>query len=77
MSKQLIRIKSKDLTAKLNELIGIEIHIVLDNGITFLGSLASIDHDKIAFYDSRKHAHQFPITDVYEVIYETRKAAKL
>jgi hypothetical protein len=76
MSKQLIRIKSKDLTDQLNALVGIEIHIVLENGITFLGALKGIELDKISFVDARKHAHQYAISDIYEVVYDTKKATK-
>jgi len=71
MSKRLIRIKSADAFLKLENHIGVELNVVLENGKTHFGVLNSITTVQMIIADTREHLHKLMISDIYEIVLDT------
>lgn len=71
MSKRLIRIKNKDAFQKLEKYIGAEVNVVSKNGNTHFGVLTKLTAEYLIVEDPRKHIHQLPFSEVYEIIMDT------
>ncbi|HEV7349948.1 hypothetical protein [Telluribacter sp.] len=72
MSKRLIRIFVAEVPARLNELSGQDLHVVLRNGQTYLGTLVTLAAGVLTLRDTRGHAHQISLPEIEEVIYDRK-----
>ncbi|GAB3165518.1 hypothetical protein [Telluribacter humicola] len=72
MSKRLIRIFAADVPARLNELSGHDLHVVLRSGHTHFGKLLSFTPDLLTVQDSRGHRHAISVAEMEEVIYDKK-----
>jgi ABC-type bacteriocin/lantibiotic exporter with double-glycine peptidase domain len=72
MSKRLVRIKGAEVFTQLQHQIGTELNAVLHNGTTHYGILHSIATDQLYITDPRKHSHKITISEIYEIIMDTR-----
>ena len=70
MSKRLLRISSKDIFASLESLLRTEINVVLDDGNTHFGKLASYTQEQLLLHDTRNHPHTISLPSVYEIVYD-------
>ncbi len=66
----MMRIKPVMIFEKLKTLNGIVLNAVLQNGKTYYGTLVEVTNDFIVLEDTRYHSHKFPITTIYEVVYD-------
>ncbi len=74
MGKRQVRIAAKDLTTKINDLIGLEINIVTRSARPLFGVLKKVDKDKLIIKNLRLHTITCPIDDVLEIIYDKEAA---
>ncbi|WP_247234407.1 hypothetical protein [Telluribacter sp. SYSU D00476] len=74
MSKRLIRIGAVDVPARLNELSGQDLHVVLRSGHTHLGQLLTYSPYTLTIRDSRGHRHVIPVAEMEEVIYDKKSS---
>ena len=72
MSKRLIRIGAADVLARLNELSGQDLNVVLSSGHTHFCQLLTFSPEVLTIRDSRGHRHTIPVADMEEVIYDKK-----
>ncbi|MEO6282880.1 MAG: hypothetical protein ABIN80_13235 [Dyadobacter sp.] len=70
MSKRLVRISTANIFPALEKLIKQEINVILQNGNTHFGKLASFTKEKLILTDTRNHSHQLTLSELYEIVYD-------
>lgn len=69
MSKRLVRIPTAKIFPALEKLIKQDINVILQNGNTHFGKLASFTQDQLILTDTRNHPHKLALSELYEIIY--------
>lgn len=70
MSKRLVRISTANIFQSLDKLVKREINVILQNGNTHFGKLASFTKEQLVLTDTRNHPHQLPLSELYEIVYD-------
>ena len=70
MSKRMMRLRPENAFEKLENLSGISLNVVLENGSTYYGTLLSVSQELVTIVDTRQHTHKILIPEVYEIIYD-------
>jgi small nuclear ribonucleoprotein (snRNP)-like protein len=70
MSKRLVRISTANIFPALEKLIKQEINVILQNGNTHFGKLASFTKEQLILTDTRNHSHQLALSELYEIVYD-------
>ncbi|MBC7891296.1 MAG: hypothetical protein H7Y12_03710 [Sphingobacteriaceae bacterium] len=71
MSKRLLRFFPTDFAAKLPELIGADVHVVRNDGVTLHGRLLSHDKSSLVLQDFLRHRHTLRLDEVEEILRDT------
>jgi small nuclear ribonucleoprotein (snRNP)-like protein len=77
MSKRIVRISSAKIYPSLENLIKKEINVVLQNGNTHFGKLASFTPEQLTLTDTRNHSHQLALSELYEIVYDLHSAGTI
>jgi hypothetical protein len=70
MSKRLIRVAAADVPARLPELSGQDLNVVLRSGNTYFGRLVSASAEVLTLRDTRGHWHSIQVPELEEIIYD-------
>lgn len=70
MSKRLIRLGSKDITANVSQLQGKDLNVIAVSGHTYFGQMVSCTDSVFVLKDFRSHEHQLALIDIERVIYD-------
>lgn len=70
MSKRLIRLNPGIIFTKLGNITGLKVNAVLQNGLTYFGTIESVTAEHIILADARSHLHNIAISALYEIIYD-------
>ncbi|WAC12384.1 hypothetical protein [Dyadobacter pollutisoli] len=70
MSKRLVRISTANIFPSLDKLVKREINVILQNGNTHFGKLASFTKERLILTDTRNHPHELALSELYEIVYD-------
>jgi small nuclear ribonucleoprotein (snRNP)-like protein len=74
MGKRLIRIFQKDIPARINTLLNLEINLVLRNNKTIHGVLKKVDNDLLTMDGVMHEKHTVKVEEITEIIYDKEAA---
>ncbi|MCB9232256.1 MAG: hypothetical protein H6581_11365 [Bacteroidia bacterium] len=77
MGKRNVRILKNQLSERLAELPGKEVHLVMRDGSTSFGTVTQagagfveLRDANLHWYNKHKHLHQFPLEKIMEIIFD-------
>ncbi|NJL14581.1 MAG: hypothetical protein HC913_17315 [Microscillaceae bacterium] len=68
MGKRQKRVLSPQLAQELPGLLGQEMTLVLQNGVSYFGILLTLEAGQVGFQDKLRRKHRIALTDIAEVI---------
>ncbi len=72
MGKRIIRVPATaEALAQLN---GIQLNVVLRNGVTYFGRLVSQQNQELILEDGLLRQHRYPLEQIAEIIYDLKAA---
>ncbi|MFT4031022.1 MAG: hypothetical protein QM669_01250 [Siphonobacter sp.] len=74
MGKRLLRISNQLLAQKLPSLVGTPLHIILQSGVTFHGTLISTSPTHLTLQDGLLQKRTYPFEQINEIIYDEKAA---
>jgi hypothetical protein len=70
MSKRLIRLGNKEISANISKLQDKDLHVIAVSGQTYFGQMISCTDDVFVLKDLRSHEHRLALSDIERVIYD-------
>ncbi|GAB4407697.1 MAG: hypothetical protein OHK0053_34350 [Microscillaceae bacterium] len=68
MGKRQKRVLSPQLAQELPGLLGQDMTLVLQNGVSYFGKLLTLETGQVGFQDKLRRKHRIALTDIAEVI---------